>query len=72
MPPIDLQMTLEDFNLILLAQKGTNAMTIGDLYSFIPIANTYGFDRYVYQTELSMRFADFFLFIIFTIYGAIV
>ena len=68
MSPIDLQMTLEDFNLILLAQKGTNAMTIGDLYSFIPIANTYGFDRYVYQTELSIRFADFFLFIIFTVF----
>lgn len=70
-PPIDLEMTLENFNLILLAQKGANAMTIGDLYKFIPIANYYGFDPYIYQVELSIRFADFFLFIIFTIYGAI-
>jgi len=70
-PPIDLEMTLESFNLILLAQKGTNAMTIGDLYKFIPVANCYGFDSYIYQAELSIRFADFFLFIIFTICGAI-
>lgn len=71
-PPIDLEMKLEDFNLILLAQRGTHAMTIVDLCRFIPVANCYGFDSYMYQTELSMRFADFFLFIIFTIYGAIV
>ena len=44
-PPINLGMTLEDFNLILLAQKGSKAMTIGDLYKFIPVANSYGFDN---------------------------
>ena len=70
-PPIDLEMTLKDFNLILLAQKGTNAMTIADLYRFIPVANSYGFNRYIYQAELSIRFADFFLFIIFTVFGVI-
>ena len=70
-PPIDLEMTLEDFNLILLAQKGAKAMSIGDLYQFIPIADNYGFDGYIYQTELSMRFADFFLFIIFTVFLSI-
>ena len=71
-PPIDLEMTLADFNLIILAQKGTHAMTIGDLYNFIPIANNYGFDSYIYQAELSIRFADFFLFIIFTVLTAII
>ena len=46
-------------------------MSIGDLYQFIPIADNYGFDGYIYQTELSMRFADFFLFIIFTVFLSI-
>lgn len=71
-PPINLGMTLEDFNLILLAQKGSKAMTIGDLYKFIPVANSYGFDKSIYQAELSIRFADFFIFIIFTIFLAII
>lgn len=70
--PIDLEMTLEDFNLIILAQKGTKSMTIGDLYKFIPVSENYGFDRYIYQAELCIRFADFFLFIIFTLSGAVI
>ncbi|MGP1520986.1 MAG: hypothetical protein ACTTIZ_05770 [Treponema sp.] len=70
-PPIDLEMTLQEFNLIVLAQKGMRSMTIIDLYNFIPIAKDYGFDGHVYQAEFLMRFADFFLFIIFTISVAI-
>ncbi len=70
--PIDLEMTLNDFNLIILAQKGTSAMTILDLYSFAPIASKYGFSSCIYQAELCIRFADFFLFIILTISFAII
>ena len=65
--PLDLGMTAEDFGLIVLAQQETSAMSILDLYSFIPIANNYGFDSSVYTGDICVRIADFFMFIIFTI-----
>lgn len=64
--PLALGMTAEDFRLIVLAQQETNAMSIIDLYSFIPIAHNYGFDSSVYRGEICTRLAEFFIFIIFT------
>lgn len=64
--PLELHMNLQDFGLIILAQQDPRVMTIIDLYSFAPIAEKYGFYEQVYRAELCTRFADFFLFIIFT------
>lgn len=70
--PINLKMTAQDFSLIVLAQQETSAMSIIDLHSFVPIANNYGFDSTVYIAEMSVRLADFFMFIIFTVLFAMV
>lgn len=64
--PLELNMSLKDFSLIVLAQQDPHVMTIIDLYNFAPIAEKYGFYEYIYRAELCTRFADFFLFIIFT------
>lgn len=65
--PLNLKMTAEDFSLIVLAQQETSAMNIIGLYSFIPIANNYGFDSSVYIGDICIRIAEFFMFIIFTV-----
>jgi|GEM_PF-978313 len=64
--PLETKMSVDEFALIVLAQQEPHAMTIVDLYGFIPIAKHYGFDSYIYGAELCVRFADFFIFIIFT------
>ena len=64
--PLETKMSIDEFAMIVLAQQEPNAMTIVDLYGFIPIAQHYGFDSYIYGAELCARFADFFIFIIFT------
>lgn len=69
--PLDLEMSLKDFSLIVLAQQEPHAMTIIDLYNFIPITRKYGFEYNVYQAELCTRFADFFFFIICTVLASI-
>jgi hypothetical protein len=67
-----LDMDFRDFDMIVAANRGPQAMSIIDLWLFAPKAETYGFSRTVYLREILDRLADPFLMLIVALYALII
>lgn len=70
--PVSLNMSMEDFKLIIAALKGLNSMTLPELYQFRRSAERFDFDKKIYHREILLRLADKLLFLILSITAAII
>ncbi len=66
-----LPMSLDDFDLILDASAGPRYINLASLFSFIPLADDYGFSQQVYNSYLLQRISLPFLLIAIFIFMAI-